>query len=428
MKQAKENPKVVTEYYAFERIRGERLHAQSVKNSSAIPIENNGLRIDPVLYDRTKLEVSRSDANIDFTKTKKPSFHHVESGEQRRNEQLTLPLRQNNQLEYEEKILRTGDSRDYIPHQESQSQPTFGNRYQQNGSLEQLKAWGARESDESEVKRLNSLVEAQRKIISQMQQQLRAEKEKNKRPSHDPDQPPFSPHEMRERVVQPPPPQTKSSDDNIDMMVDIYRQRQKEWQKVKQKTPGGGILSPVFQAPYSIKTPQESNIELEPEVIIPPKLVKRRVNKSKSKSRSKSKGSLNISTSKLSSKSGTKSCLNKSLGKINGKRSSSKLRIKGKKNKTVARRLSMGSINASNLSGNFKKKKKKTKTKTVRASEIETEARNAIFKMAEEDPLKANRLIGQLVSLVTDKMNSHPTTIPLKPVKRKKSLDKTKKK
>ena len=62
-----------------------------------------------------------------------------------------------------------------------ESYPTFGNRYQQQSSADQFT--DLRQSDDGEVKRLNTLVDAQRKIISQMQQQLKDERDRNKKPA-----------------------------------------------------------------------------------------------------------------------------------------------------------------------------------------------------------------------------------------------------
>ena len=321
--------------------------------------------------------------------------------------------------------FKTGDSRKYVlPHQDSQSQPTFGNRYQQSQSIEQLKALKNTDHEESEVKRLNSLVDAQRKIISQMQLQLKAEREKNKKPQIE--DLIFSPNnEMREKV--PTPKAAAASNDNLDMMCDIYRQRQTEWNKIKQgRTGGTKILPSAYDVPIA-----DSNPDLEPFINIPPRLHKPKSSKSRQRKKSKSKSKLNISMSKLSSKSGTKSVHQKSHLKVRSSRSNSKNRAKSRGEKPVVRRLSMSSMNVSLLSGQGGRKRStilKKKPKKKHENGIDKQTRAALTKAVQDDPIKANKLISQLAGLVAEKMNMPTNAVPLKHFRPRKSIDKTVKK
>lgn len=312
-------------------------------------------------------------------------------------------------------------------HQDSQSNPTFGNRYQQNTSFAQLKALHQPDQDEPEVKRLNALVEAQRKIISQMQNQLKAEREKNKRVQEDQEQ--FSPNnEMRVKTTPRPQPQADESN-NIDIMCDIYRQRQKEWNRFKH---GTGKEPPSYiSTSVKIRSSADNHPDLDPIINITPKLANRATEILKLKSSSKSKGSrsLNTSASKVSMKSTKRPLLNRSIDRVRSSGSSSKAFGKTKDPKSVTRRLSTGSATISVTSkARFKKKKKKDTIKKPTSSIMEKQAKNAIFKVIQEDPAKASRFITQLVDLVSEKIKSHPTAVPLKPVKTRKSINKTIKK
>lgn len=319
------------------------------------------------------------------------------------------------------------------PSQDLAPQPTFGNRFSSSAILNTTESPQDKRKTDEELKRLTSLVEAQRKVITQMQSQLKHERESRQNTA------PMTPQQLRS----PAGYEAIERNSNIsvslkgqldlDQMYSSFLERQKQWNNFKFKSNPNPRLSDDIRDIQHIQTSPGQLHNVPSEIIMANKFEHQR-KKSKSRKKSVSQREIRVSSSKLSVRSGTASVMSHS--KISKNKTKSRSKSQQSKNsrsqvqtRPLARRLSMGSVNCSTISkakskkqGN-KKSERNTAKKIIKTSSREYQAKKVFIKAVKNDPKGATKLINQLAEMVSNKIDSRPI-VPLKHGTKFKSTDK----
>lgn len=323
------------------------------------------------------------------------------------------------------------------PSQDLAPQPTFGNRFSSSAMLNAAESPQEKRKADEELRRLTSLVEAQRKVISQMQSQLKHERESRQNTT------PVTPQQLRS------PGGYEAAERNSNMSVSFkgqfdldqlyssFLERQKQWNNFKFKSNPNSRLSDDIGDIQHIPTSRGQLEHVPSEIIMANKFEHQR-KKSKSRKKSVSQREIRVSSSKLSVRSGTASVMSHS--KISKNKTKSRSKSQQRRNsrsqgdtRPLARRLSMGSVNCSMISkaksnkqGN-KKSEKNTTKKIIKTSSRENQAKKVLMKAVKNDPKGATKLINQLAEMVSSKIDSR-SIVPLKHGTKLKSTDKRVKK
>lgn len=323
-------------------------------------------------------------------------------------------------------------------------QPTFGERdIIDNDSNKFMKpqvhatSSTSAQQTEMEVKRLEALVTAQRKMIGEMQTQLKHERQMRL----------TSDSQLRHQSEQMPTIErisnlssSEKGNNELDRLYESFVERQKEWNKFKNKMVNEVKRLPLAGCGDDLQTGISQSLDADSQIKMNAVPGFTRSNSKKKSFRSRSKGKMKKqkgnssfnSTSRVSTRSiNTRSLM---IGEKTKRPKSAqgrpKLSNKTKSSKAVkplARKLSLGSTRNSALNKSAIEIGKKTKGLPSKTKDKEKKAKEVLYKIVQKNPKEASKLINQLAEMVSLRLDA-VSNIPLKHNDITKSKDKNRRK